>query len=159
MGLILQQEEKQQKFNDMLNNMRDEIRHLKQDEYRNSKGRVLKSLVDELARRLNHHFEQLTNKVEPFLPQGKQFQFDNYIHESALFCFAQAPEEITNTILNTFLGGKDEAGAVISASGGGGGGNDNGWRKRDDEDEDAYLNRCITNVFKLYKKSKGLTRK
>lgn len=154
-----QQEEKQQKFNDMVNNMRDEIRHLKQDEYRNSKGRVLKSLVDELARRLNHHFEQLTNKVEPFLPQGKQFQFDNYIHESALFCFAQAPEEITNTILNTFLGGKDEAGAVISASGGGGGGNDNGWRKRDDEDEDAYLNRCITNVFKLYKKSKGLTRK
>lgn len=154
-----QLEEKQQKFNDMVDNMRNEIRYLKQEEYQNSIGRVSKTLVPILVEKLNRHFEQLINKVEKNLPLNMRFQFDNYIHESDLFCFAQAPEEITNTILNTFLGGKDEAGAVISASGGGGGGNDNGWRKRDDEDEDAYLNRCITNVFKLYKKSKGLTRK
>jgi hypothetical protein len=44
-------------------------------------------------------------------------------------------------------------------SGGGGGSNNDGWRKRDDEDEDAYLNRCITMAFKFYKKSRGLTRK
>lgn len=157
-----QQEEKLQQLtnlNDMVNNKRDEIRNLKRDEYQNSKGRVLESLAVELAKRLNHHFEQLINKVEPFLPQGRRFQFDNYIHESALFCFSQAPEEITNTILETFFGGKDEAGAVISTSGGGGGGNNDDWRKKDDEDEDAYLNRCIALAFKFYKKSKGLERK
>ena len=154
-----QQEEKQQKFNDMVNNMRNEIRHLKQDEYQNSIGRVFKSLIPILVNKLNHHFEQLTNKVEPLLPQTRQFQFDNYIKESDLFCFSQDSDEITNTILMTFLGGKDEAGAELMTSGGGGGSNNDGWRKRDDEDEDAYLNRCITMAFKFYKKSRGLTRK
>lgn len=154
-----QHEEKQKNLNDMVNNMRKEIRHLKQDEYQNSMGRVYKSLVPILVEKLNRHFEALLNKVEKNLPQNMRFQFENYIQESDLFCFSQSPEEITNTILQTFLGGKDEAGAELLVSGGGGGGNNNGWRKRDDEDEDAYLNRCITMAFKFYKKSKGLTRK
>jgi len=154
-----QHEEKQKNLNDMVNNMRNEIRHLKQDEYQNSMGRVYKSLVPILVEKLNRHFEALLNKVEKNLPQNMRFQFENYIQESDLFCFSQSPEEITNTILQTFLGGKDEAGAELLVSGGGGGGNNNGWRKRDDEDEDAYLNRCITMAFKFYKKSKGLTRK
>ena len=154
-----QHEEKQKNLNDMVNNMRKEIRHLKLDEYQNSMGRVYKSLVPILVEKLNRHFEALLNKVEKNLPQNMRFQFENYIQESDLFCFSQSPEEITNTILQTFLGGKDEAGAELLVSGGGGGGNNNGWRKRDDEDEDAYLNRCITMAFKFYKKSKGLTRK
>ena len=154
-----QHEEKQKNLNDMVNNMRKEIRHLKQDEYQNSMGRVYKSLVPILVEKLNRHFEALLNKVEKNLPQNMRFQFENYIQESDLFCFSQSPEEITNTILQTFLGGKDEAGAELLVSGGGGGGNNNGWQKRDDEDEDAYLNRCITMAFKFYKKSKGLTRK
>lgn len=154
-----QHEEKQKNFNDMVNNMRKEIRHLKQDEYQNSMGRVYKSLVPILVEKLNRHFEALLNKVEKNLPQNMRFQFENYIQESDLFCFSQSPEEITNTILQTFLGGKDEAGAELLVSGGGGGGNNDGWRKRDDEDEDAYLNRCITMAFKFYKKSRGLTRK
>ena len=154
-----QHEEKQKNLNDMVNNMRKEIRHLKQDEYQNSMGRVYKSLVPILVEKLNRHFEALLNKVEKNLPQNMRFQFENYIQESDLFCFSQSPEEITNTILQTFLGGKDEASAELLVSGGGGGGNNDGWRKRDDEDEDAYLNRCITMAFKFYKKSKGLTRK
>ena len=154
-----QHEEKQKNLNDMVNNMRKEIRHLKLDEYQNSMGRVYKSLVPILVEKLNRHFEALLNKVEKNLPQNMRFQFENYIQESDLFCFSQSPEEITNTILQTFLGGKDEAGAELLVSGGGGGANNNGWRKRDDEDEDAYLNRCITMAFKFYKKSKGLTRK
>lgn len=154
-----QHEEKQKNLNDMVNNMRKEIRHLKQDEYQNSMGRVYKSLVPILVEKLNRHFEALLNKVEKNLPQNMRFQFENYIQESDLFCFSQSPEEITNTILQTFLGGKDEAGAELLVSGGGGGSNNDGWRKRDDEDEDAYLNRCITMAFKFYKKSRGLTRK
>lgn len=154
-----QHEEKQKNLNDMVNNMRKEIQHLKKTEYRNSMGRVYKLLVPILVEKLNRHFEALLNKVEKNLPQNMRFQFENYIQESDLFCFSQAPEEITNTILIYFLGGKDEAGAELLASGGGGGGNNDGWRKKDDEDEDAYLNRCITNAFKSYKKSKGLARK
>lgn len=154
-----QHEEKQKNFNDMVNNMRKEIRHLKQDEYQNSMGRVYKSLVPILVEKLNRHFEQLINKTEKFLPLNMRSIFENNIQESDLFCFAQSPEEITNTILQTFLGGKDEAGAELLVSGGGGGSNNDGWRKRDDEDEDAYLNRCITMAFKFYKKSRGLTRK
>ena len=154
-----QHEEKQKNFNDMVNNMRKEIRHLKQDEYQNSMGRVYKSLVPILVEKLNRHFEQLINKTGKFLPLNMRSIFENNIKESDLFCFAQSPEEITNTILQTFLGGKDEAGAELLVSGGGGGSNNDGWRKRDDEDEDAYLNRCITMAFKFYKKSKGLARK
>ena len=147
------------KINNELSHLKDELQFIKRDEFRTYKGRTYEAISNHLIKTATHFLGLLIDKVEPRLPQSYRFPFDNFVKESDLFCFSEGSEEIIESALSIFLGGKDEIGAELLSSAGGGNSSAGGWRKRDDEDEDAYLNRCVAMAFRRYKKSKGLIRK